>query len=133
MLRKRLAQQAGKHEPLVIQKQGSFTGGHDHDRAGHVRSHQAAPAFYQVPANPRKLPIVMWHGAGQFSKTWETAGRARGLVRHCPEVLDEFLVAGGQTDRLASVSVRAARLALVSSLLFLDKIVEGQGVGSGAD
>ena len=27
--------------------------------------------------NPRKYPIVMWHGAGQFSKTWETTPDGR--------------------------------------------------------
>ena len=26
---------------------------------------------------PRKYPIVMWHGAGQFSKTWETTSDGR--------------------------------------------------------
>ncbi len=36
-----------------------------------------AYAFYQVPANARKLPIVMWHGAGQSSKTWETTADGR--------------------------------------------------------
>lgn len=29
-------------------------------------------AFYQVPAHARRFPIIMWHGAGQSSKTWET-------------------------------------------------------------
>lgn len=33
--------------------------------------------FYQVPVNPRKHPIVMWHGFGQFSKTWETTPDGR--------------------------------------------------------
>ncbi len=27
-----------------------------------------AYVFYQVPANARKYPLVMWHGIGQFSK-----------------------------------------------------------------
>jgi pimeloyl-ACP methyl ester carboxylesterase len=34
-------------------------------------------AFYQVPANARKLPLVMLHGAGQFSRTWETTPDGR--------------------------------------------------------
>jgi hypothetical protein len=25
-----------------------------------------------IPANARKLPLVLWHVAGQFSKSWET-------------------------------------------------------------
>lgn len=36
-----------------------------------------AYAYYQVPQNPRKLPLVMLHGAGQFSKTWETTADGR--------------------------------------------------------
>ncbi|MCX2689256.1 alpha/beta fold hydrolase [Pseudomonas sp. DCB_AW] len=36
-----------------------------------------AYAFYQIPVDARKLPIVMWHGAGQFSKTWETTADGR--------------------------------------------------------
>jgi hypothetical protein len=52
-----------------------------------------AYAFYQVPDNARKLPLVMLHGAGQFSRTWETTpdGRAgfqnlflRPGLRHLP-------------------------------------------------
>ena len=27
--------------------------------------------------NPRRYPIVMWHGAGQSSKTWETTPDGR--------------------------------------------------------
>jgi hypothetical protein len=27
--------------------------------------------------NARKLPLVLWHGAGQFSKTWETTPDGR--------------------------------------------------------
>ncbi len=33
--------------------------------------------FYQVPVGARKLPLVLWHGAGQFSKTWETTPDGR--------------------------------------------------------
>jgi len=36
-----------------------------------------AYAFYQVPENARKLPLVMLHGAGQFSRTWETTPDGR--------------------------------------------------------
>ena len=36
-----------------------------------------AYAFYQVPDNARKLPLVMLHGAGQFSRTWETTPDGR--------------------------------------------------------
>jgi hypothetical protein len=32
---------------------------------------------YQIPLNPRKYPLVLWHGGGQFSKTWETTPDGR--------------------------------------------------------
>jgi alpha/beta hydrolase family protein len=33
--------------------------------------------FYQIPVNPRELPLVMWHGGGQFGKTWESTPDGR--------------------------------------------------------
>ena len=33
--------------------------------------------LYQVPVNARKLPLVLWHGYGQFSKTWNTTPDGR--------------------------------------------------------
>ena len=36
-----------------------------------------AYAFYQIPVNARQYPLVMWHGIGQFSKTWETTPDGR--------------------------------------------------------
>lgn len=33
--------------------------------------------FYQIPVQARKLPLVLWHGFGQFSKTWETTPDGR--------------------------------------------------------
>jgi pimeloyl-ACP methyl ester carboxylesterase len=36
-----------------------------------------AYVFYQIPANSRKLPLVMWHGWGQSAKTWETTPDGR--------------------------------------------------------
>ncbi|MFC4761941.1 alpha/beta hydrolase [Dyella koreensis] len=76
--------------PLVIKDQGSLIAG------GTVISHPGAfdpyhpmkPdgqtyhgdhvfAFYQIPVDARPLPIVMWHGAGQSSKSWETTADGR--------------------------------------------------------
>lgn len=34
-------------------------------------------AFYQIPANARKFPLVMWHGYGQSARTWETTPDGR--------------------------------------------------------
>ena len=80
----------GKPAPLIIQEQGSFAVG------GTVITHpgtydpmkQQAPdgqtfhgdhayVFYQIPVNARKFPLVLWHGFGQFSKTWETTPDGR--------------------------------------------------------
>jgi len=36
-----------------------------------------AYVFYQVPVKAREYPLVMWHGIGQFSKTWETTPDGR--------------------------------------------------------
>lgn len=76
--------------PLQIQEQGSFAAGGGVSTApgtfnplkplepqGQTYHGDHAYVFYQVPVNARKLPIVMWHGAGQFSKTWETTADGR--------------------------------------------------------
>jgi pimeloyl-ACP methyl ester carboxylesterase len=85
-----IAQQAGKPEPLVIQEQGSFAVGgtivtepgtfdplKPLNPAGQTYHGDHVYAFYQRPVNARRLPIVMWHGAGQFAKTWETTPDGR--------------------------------------------------------
>jgi len=83
------AQDAGKPAPLVIQQQGSFAVGGTVIRnpgtfdplkptpAGQTFHGDHAYAFYQIPANARRLPLVLWHGAGQFSKSWETTPDGR--------------------------------------------------------
>jgi hypothetical protein len=74
---------------LVIQQQGSFAvGGTVVTNPGTFDPYKLTPegqtlhgdhayVFYQVPANARKLPLVLWHGAGQFGKTWETTADGR--------------------------------------------------------
>lgn len=78
-----------KPEPLVIEEQGSFAvGGTVMTRPGTYDAINRSPAgqtlhgdhayvFYQVPVRARKLPLVLWHGIGQFSKTWETTPDGR--------------------------------------------------------
>lgn len=75
--------------PLMIQAQGSFAVGGTVLRApgapeagrssaeGQTLHGDHARVFYQVPVKPRPLPLVMWHGFGQFSKTWETTADGR--------------------------------------------------------
>ena len=36
-----------------------------------------ATVFYQIPAEPRKLPLVFLHGAGQSMRTWQTTPDGR--------------------------------------------------------
>jgi hypothetical protein len=82
---------------LVIQEQGSFAVGGKvvmapgtFDPIGHGAYNPAAQSvagqtlhgdhayvFYQVPANPRPLPLVLWHGHGPSGKTWETTPDGR--------------------------------------------------------
>lgn len=75
--------------PLMIQQQGSFAvggtvvrspGSYDPQRPGpegQTLHGDHARVFYQVPVNARQLPLVMWHGFGQFGKTWETTADGR--------------------------------------------------------
>jgi hypothetical protein len=75
--------------PLVVEKQGSFVvGGTVKTSPGTFDPYKPTPAgqtfrgdhayvFYQIPPKPRKYPLVMWHGIGQYSKTWETTPDGR--------------------------------------------------------
>jgi hypothetical protein len=74
---------------IVLKEQGSFAAGGTvitapgtYDPSQPTEQDQTfhgdhAYVFYQIPANARKLPLVMWHGIGQFSKTWETTPDGR--------------------------------------------------------
>lgn len=78
-----------KPAPLVIQEQGSFAvGGTVVTNPGTFDPIKMSPegqtfhgdhayVSYQIPVNARKLPLVFWHGLGQFSKTWETTPDGR--------------------------------------------------------
>jgi len=76
-------------QPLIIQDQGSFAiGGTVITNPGTFDPYKPTPdgetlhgdhayVFYQIPAHARRLPLVFLHGAGQFSKTWETTPDGR--------------------------------------------------------
>jgi len=80
-----LAQQ----KPLKIQEQGSFAiGGSVKANPGTFDAILRTPegqtfhgdhayVFYQIPVKARQYPLIMWHGYGQFSKTWETTPDGR--------------------------------------------------------
>lgn len=84
-----IASEKDKPAPLIIQEQGSFavggtvitnSGVYDHIKRtpdGQTFHGDHAYVFYQIPVNVRKLPLVFLHGAGQFSKTWESTPDGR--------------------------------------------------------
>ncbi|MCC8154026.1 MAG: alpha/beta fold hydrolase [Tannerellaceae bacterium] len=74
---------------LIIKEQGSFAVGGSvimnpgvfdpitRTPEGQTFHGDHAHIVYQIPDNTRKLPLVFWHGIGQFSKTWETTPDGR--------------------------------------------------------
>ena len=74
---------------ITIKEQGSFAiGGTLISNPGTFDPYNPTPVgqtyrgdhayiFYQIPAQARKYPLIMWHGFGQFSKTWETTPDGR--------------------------------------------------------
>lgn len=83
------AQKNSRQSPLTIEEQGSFAvGGTVITNPGKYDPVKRTPegqtfhgdhayVFYQIPVKARKYPLVMWHGIGQFSKTWETTPDGR--------------------------------------------------------
>ena len=83
------AAQPEKLPPLQIQEQASFlVGGKTITNPGKFDPYKPTPegqsfsgdhayVFYQVPVKARKYPLILWHGFGQFSKTWETTPDGR--------------------------------------------------------
>ncbi|KAB2703269.1 alpha/beta hydrolase [Brucella lupini] len=83
------AAMADQMEPLTIQEQGSFAiGGKVVETPGTYNNNAPTAegqsfhgdhlyAFYQVPQNPKPLPIVMLHGAFQSARSWETTSDGR--------------------------------------------------------
>ncbi|MCW0000123.1 alpha/beta fold hydrolase [Pararhizobium sp. YC-54] len=75
--------------PLTIQEQGSFAVGGTVAKASGTYNNNTPSAegqsfhgdhlyaFYQVPQNPKALPIVMLHGAFQSARSWETTSDGR--------------------------------------------------------
>lgn len=84
-----MAQNSKNQNPIQVLEQGSFAvGGSVLTNPGTFDAIKRTPegqtfhgdhayVFYQIPVNARKLPLVFWHGIGQFSKTWETTPDGR--------------------------------------------------------
>jgi hypothetical protein len=51
----------------LVTAPGTFDAKKPLDSAGQTYHGDHASVFYQIPVNPHKYPIVMLHGAGQFS------------------------------------------------------------------
>lgn len=68
-----------KKDPIVLEDQGSFMAGGKVITAANGDTFHGDHAYvqYQIPPNARRLPLVMWHGGGQFSKTWESTPDGR--------------------------------------------------------
>jgi hypothetical protein len=63
----------------VIAKEGSFMAGGTvlTGADGNTFHGDHLYAQYQIPPSARRLPLVMWHGGGQFGKTWESTPDGR--------------------------------------------------------
>ncbi len=83
------AQPSKKQKPIQIEEQGSFAVGGTvktnpgtfnaitRTAEGQTFHGDHAYIFYQIPVEAHKYPIAMWHGIGQFSKTFETTPDGR--------------------------------------------------------
>lgn len=69
----------GSGRPLALAREGSFFAGGMvvTSPQGDTFHGDAAYVEFQIPLLPRALPMVMWHGGGQFSKTWESTPDGR--------------------------------------------------------
>jgi pimeloyl-ACP methyl ester carboxylesterase len=83
------AKQATSNASIIIKEQGSFAiGGSVIKNQGIFNANKPtaegqtfhgdhAYAFYQIPVNARKYPLVFLHGAGSSKNTWETTPDGR--------------------------------------------------------
>jgi hypothetical protein len=84
------APKAKQFKPITIVNEGSFMVGgtvvtapgtfdplNPTVPAGQTFHGDHAYVEFQVPPDARDLPLVLWHGGGQFSKTWESTPDGR--------------------------------------------------------
>jgi pimeloyl-ACP methyl ester carboxylesterase len=135
-----LAADAIQSAPLVIQQQGSFAvGGTVLSNPGAFNNNAPTAegqslhgdhlyAFYQVPQNPKALPVVMLHGAYQSARSWETTPDGREgfqnifLRRHFPV----YLVDQPRRGRAGNSTVAATIEPTPSDQLFFDQFRLGK-------
>lgn len=130
-----MAQEASKPEPLVVQKQGSFAvggtvlrnpGAYNNDKPtgeGQTFHGDHLYAFYQVPKNPKPLPIVMLHGAYQSVRSWETTsdGREGFQTIFLRRGFSVYLVDQPRRGRAGASTVGATIEATPNDQLFFDQ------------
>lgn len=126
--------------PLLIQAQGSFAvggtvnkaaGTYDNNKptaAGQSLHGDHLYAFYQVPQNPRALPIVMLHGAFQSARSWETTsdGREGFQTLFLRRGFPVYLVDQPRRGRAGNSSVAASVEPVPNDQLFFDQFRIGK-------
>ena len=125
---------------LVIQAQGSFAvggtvkttpGSYDNNKpsaAGQSFHGDHLYAFYQVPLNPKPLPIVMLHGAFQSARSWETTsdGREGFQTIFLRRGFPVYLVDQPRRGRAGNSTVAAAVEPSPNDQLFFDQFRIGK-------
>ncbi len=135
-----MAEQIAKFEPLTIQEQGSLAvGGTVVRTPGRYNNNNPTAegqsfhgdhlyAFYQIPQDPKPLPIVMLHGAYQSGRSWETTSDGREgfqtmfLRRHFPV----YVVDQPRRGRAGNSTVAASVEPVPFDQLFFDQFRIGQ-------
>jgi pimeloyl-ACP methyl ester carboxylesterase len=126
--------------PLLIQAQGSFAAGgtelknggsYDNNKptaAGQSLHGDHLYAFYQVPQNPKALPIVMLHGAFQSARSWETTsdGREGFQTLFLRRGFPVYLVDQPRRGRAGNSTVAASVDATPYDQLFFDQFRLGK-------
>jgi pimeloyl-ACP methyl ester carboxylesterase len=135
-----MAQQSVRSESLTIQEQGSFAvggtvlkspGTYDNNKPtaeGQSFHGDHLYAFYQIPQNPKALPIVMLHGAFQSARSWETTsdGREGFQTIFLRRGFSVYLVDQPRRGRAGNSTVAAAIEPAPNDQLFFDQFRIGK-------
>lgn len=125
---------------LVIQSQGSFAvggrvlttpGTYDNNQptaAGQSFHGDHLYAFYQVPQNPKAVPIVMLHGAFQSARSWESTpdGREGFQTLFLRRGWPVYLVDQPRRGRAGNSTVAASVAPAPNDQLFFDQFRLGK-------
>ena len=127
-------------EPVVIREQGSFAVGgtvttmpgtfvnNAPTTAGQSFHGDHLYAFYQIPEQPRPLPIVMLHGAYVSGRSWETTydGREGFQTIFLRRRFPVYIVDQPRRGRAGNSSVAATVEPTPNDQLFFDQFRIGQ-------